>query len=279
MLSSKKQVFPKAVILASTLAFCSGVSADTSIDTIADKISQIPENSEYVSDSEYKVLMEGLAKQEALAKRKAKVQEALEKIATGKEGDERKEVVEKTMEEKLNPPKDAKEVSIEFYDLMEKEYQQNLFDMRQEIDRLKERIISLKDPSNPEVAQNHIYVTEIYSFGENRYAKVFHDFHFNDMTEGEEIIDGIKILSIDDRGIVVKKATDGSTHRIYKTTKTRAIENAYAKKQDPEMRYLLMRNQARSPSDIDITPERSMGEVVYPDMGGSMPPFIGPGGM
>lgn len=263
-MSTNNKFYTRSLLFSAIIVLSGGVSAEGRLDESFSNIKSVSKSSGFVSDTEYKLTMENLAKEEALIKRKARVKALSDEINKSNEPDVEVKP-EKTMEEKLNPSDGDEEVSIEFHYLMEKQYQKSIFNLREEVDKLKERIISLKNPKNTEVIQDHIYVTETYSFGDNRYAKVFHDFHFNDMTEGEEITEGVFIKSIDDRGIAIEKKIDGSIHRIYKTTKTRAIENAYAQKTDPEMRYLTTRNQASGPSDIKLPPGR--GNVIYPDIG------------
>ena len=245
-----------------------------SLEDIAAKMNSLSKNSEFISDAEYKKQMENLAKQESLAKRRAKLRELIGPTEAEKEEKAQEQKPEKTLQEKLNPGPDAKEVSIEFYDMMEEKYQKHLFELRQEIDSLKERIISLKSPSNKEVIQDHIYVTEVFSFGENRYAKIYHNFRTDEMSEGEEIVPGVVIKTIDDHGIIIEKS-DGSTHRISKTSKSHAVKKAYSDSSDRELEYLNIRNQAQSPSDIDISPD--MEGAIVPGI--NAPGFGGMGGM
>lgn len=269
MLNNKMPKKSKVIAFSVLLSISGASFAQSNFESTLMKIKSGNGTSEFLEDSEYKLLMENLAKKEALAKREARVKELMDQIQPEEDEKEIKVKEEQSLKEKLNPPDDATQVSIEFFDLMEKEFQNQLFQLIQENDELKARILTLKDPKNPEVMHNHIYVTETYSFGDNKYAKVFHDFHFNDMTEGEEIMNGVYIESINDRGIVVKNRSTGKTNNIYKTTRTRAIENAYNKKIEPENKYLNMRSEFDDPSQIDVSPKK---DIIYPDFGQGQPP-------
>ena len=262
---SSKVSFKKLILAASVALIASSPvhALDSNIKDIKDKMSS-SNGFEYISDAEYKKAMESLSKQEVLEERKARLRELQNADDDSEKSGE--ENVEKSLQEKLNPPKDAKEVSIEFFDLMEKEYQQHLYELRNEIDGLKDTIKELKNPDNPEVIQDYIYVTEVYSVGNNKYATMMWDFHFfENVTVGEEFIPGVTISSITKKGVEITKE-DGSNHFIYKVSKRRALENAWAQKNDSSLEYLNSRSAAESPDDIDIRPPMGGGE-----MGGEMP--------
>lgn len=257
---NKKNKLKQAIIAASmTFMAASPVMAqDSNIERLN---AQIAENGDsgYISDAEFKKAMESLAKQEALMERKAQLRKFQVESGETKDASEEEEEVEPTLEQKLNPPKDAKQVSIEFFDLMEKEYQKNLYDLRQQIKSLKEQIQNLKDPDNKDMIQENLYVTEIYSVGNNKYATMMWDFHFfEDTTEGEEVVDGVKVLSINDKGVQIQKE-DGSKHFIYKISKRRALENAWAARQEAKAIAAWPQDDAQRPEDINIRPPMGMG--------------------
>lgn len=251
-----KKSFKKILLSVSVAAALSSpaLAQDQKISALKESISG-SHGSTYVTDQDFKKAMEDLVKKQALMEREAK----LEELKGKGEKEKNEPEPEKTLAEKMNPPINAEEVSIEYFGMMEKKYQSHLLDLRNEVDSLKERIIELKNPSNAEVIQNHIYVTEVYAFGDNKYATVMWDFHFfKDVTEGEEVIPGVTISKINDKGVGIVKS-DGSKHFIYKVSKRRALENAYSKKKDPELEYLNIRNQANSPGDIQIRSPMSSG--------------------
>lgn len=264
----------KHIALASVIGvfFSSPLYAqDSKIASLKDSI-QESKGTEYLTEQEFKKELESLKRQKELLKRKAELKEL-----TGDSEDENGDggnSEEQSIAEKLNPPKDARQVSIEFFDLMEKEYQDHLYQLRNEIDALKDAIKSLKDPNNPEVIQNHIYPIEIYSFGNNRYATIMWNFHtFEKVTEGEEVVPGAIVTKIGEQGVEITK-NNGEKHFIYKVSKRRAIENSWAAKKDANLKYLGQKNEASGPGDIDIRPPMGMGGSANTGIGG-VPPVGG----
>lgn len=266
----------KQAIIAASITFMAAspvMAQDSNIERLNKQLSE-SSGTEYISDADFKKAMESLAKQEALMERKAKLRKFQVESGEADDDSEEEEEVEPTLEEKLNPPKDAKQVSIEFFDLMEKEYQKNLYDLRQQIKTLKDQIKDLKDPDNKEMIHENLYVTEIYSVGSNKYATMMWDFHFfEDTTEGEEVVDGVTVLSINDKGVQIQKE-DGSKHFIYKISKRRALENAWAARQEAKSIAAWPQDDIQNPDDIDIRPPMGMGQPS----GGSFGPGGFPGG-
>jgi len=100
--------------------------------------------------------------------------------------------------------------------------------------RLQKELNEYKNSANPDSMEHHVYVTRTYTVRGVNKARIFYDYYFNTLKEGDEIAHGVTIASIDDTGIVIEKP-NGDTNRILKTTQKRAvIESFNVRSQDAQ---------------------------------------------